>query len=147
MPPLHFGCRSLRVPVLDQEAVSRRPAKASTERGLLREYARREGLEAPTRRVDLPRGHKGTFDQYARRRVRELTGQVDPGTTYQTWLQRQSAEFQDDVLGTTRARLFRQGGLKLDRFVNRAGDEIPLAELARRDADAFRAAGLDPDNF
>ena len=43
----------------------------------------------------------------------------------QGWLGRQSAAFQDDVLGRTRGLLFRKGGLRLDRFVNRAGDELP----------------------
>lgn len=146
-PPLHFSCRSLRVPVLLGEALGNRPAKPSTERQLLREFAERRGIKAPGSRADLPHGTKGAFDAFARRRVRELTGQVPGKMTYQEWLSRQSAAFQEDVLGKTRAQLFREGRLPLDRFVNRSGDELTLAQLARREADAFRAAGLDPDDF
>lgn len=146
-PPLHFNCRSLRVAVIGRDLIGSRPAKPVTERQLLREYAERNRLSGITGRGTLPRGHKGAFDAFSRRRVRELTGRVPAKVNYQQWLNRQSAEFQDDVLGATRARLFRRGGLTLDKFMNRAGDEIPLSALARSDASAFRAAGLDPGDF
>ncbi len=146
-PPLHFNCRSLRVPVIDGDALGMRPAKAVTEKQLLREFSQKNGFPAPKKRADLPHGTKTQYDQFARSRIRELTGRVPGKTTYQEWLTRQSTSFQDDVLGPTRARLFRKGGLTLDRFVNRAGDEIPLSQLAKSHADAFRAAGLDPEGF
>ena len=146
IPPLHFNCRSLRVATLDGEAIGQRPARSFTQRRLLDEYNRANGTSARTRAA-LPRGHKGPFDQFSRQRMRELTGVVDAKVSYQQWLGRQSRAFQDDVLGPTRARLFRDGNLTLDRFVNRRGDELTLSELARRDAAAFRAAGLDPGDF
>lgn len=90
---------------------------------------------------------KGSFDEFSRRRIRELTGRVPAKMTYQEWLTTQPATFQDDVLGKTRGKLFRKGGLTLDKFVNQAGDEIPLSDLARLHAEAFRAAGLDPVGF
>lgn len=147
VPPVHYSCRSTRVPIIDGEAIGERPAKPVTERMLLREFAGREGLRAPARRADLPRGTRGRFDDFARARTRELVGQVPARTTYQEFLARQSREFQDDVLGPTRARLFRSGGLTLDKFVDRDGSSITLAELATMHARAFRAAGLDPENF
>lgn len=147
IPPLHFNCRSLRVGVLDGEAIGRRPARAFTERQLLREYSRDSGHRPVTSRGQLGRGHKGAFDRFAAARMRELTGTVPAKVSYQTWLGRQSVAFQDDVLGRTRGRLFRRGKLTLDRFVNRQGDEIPLSELARKERDAFIAAGLDPEEF
>ena len=147
IPPLHFRCRSLRVAVLLGDVLGNRPAKPVTEKMLLREWAQQNGITAPSSRAGLPHGTKTAYDQFARRRIRELTGQVPGKTTYQQWLTRQPAAFQDDVLGKTRAALFRRGGLTLDRFVNRAGDEIPLRDLAKAHADAFRAAGLDPEDF
>lgn len=71
-----------------------------------------------------------------------MNGQVPETETYQTWLGRQSATVQDDVLGRTRGLLFRNGGLTLDRFVDQAGRELTLPELRRRDAAAFAAAGI-----
>lgn len=146
-PPLHFNCRSLRVPLLSPEAIGNRPAKAGTERMMLREFAAKNKIDVVTDRDDLPYGMKGKFDDFSRARMRELTGQVPAKTTYQEWLGGQSREFQNDVLGETRARLFRDGKLKLDRFVNRNGDELTLSELARRERQAFIDAGLDPDGF
>jgi SPP1 gp7 family putative phage head morphogenesis protein len=147
-PPLHFNCRSLRTAIIKGEVIGRRPAKSSTEPGLVREFSRKEGLaQTFTRRAQLPRGQKGAFDRFKAQRVRELTGNVPAKVSYGEWLRRQSAEFQNDTLGVTKARLFRKGKLNLDRFVNRAGDEIPLSQLARTDAAAFRAAGLNPEDF
>ena len=147
-PPLHYQCRSLRVPVLDGDAMGDRPAKPSTERMLLREFAERNKLDkVPGERSALPRGTKGAFDDFSRRRVRELTGQVPAKTTYQEWLTAQSAEFQNDVLGPTRAKLFRDGGLPLEKFVDHSGEQLNLSLLASKEAAAFRAAGLDPHDF
>jgi hypothetical protein len=50
-------------------------------------------------------------------------------------------------MGVTKAKLFRDGGLELDKFVHRNGDELTLRELAQKHADAFRAAGLDPSKY
>jgi SPP1 gp7 family putative phage head morphogenesis protein len=145
-PPLHFNCRSLRVPVFFPDALGDRPAKPSTEQMLLREFTKGKPFTAK-KRDDLPRGTKGAFDKYSRKRVRELTGQVPADTSYQVWLGRQSKEFQIDTLGKTKAKLFRDGNLQLDKFVNKNGDELTLKQLAAKHADAFKAAGLNPDEF
>lgn len=70
-----------------------------------------------------------------------MNGQVSAKETYQTWLKKQSAGFQDDVLGRTKGRLFRQGGVTLDRFVDSSGRSYTLAQLARTEAAAFEAIG------
>ncbi len=147
LPPLHFNCRSLRIAVIDNNFIGKRPAKTSTEKGLLREFTAQQGIKGVSSRAALPFGTKGKFDAFSRTRIRELTGQVPAKTTYQEWLGRQSAQFQDDVLGVTKGRLFRRGDLPLDRFVNRNGDELTLSQLATRDRQAFIDAGLDPEDF
>lgn len=147
MPPLHWGCRSLRVAVLSAELLGERPMKPVTERQLLGEFGQQRGLGRITSRDMLPRGTRGDFDRFASRRTRELIGRVPASTNYNAWLKTQSRQFQDEVLGKTRAELFRKGGLSMDRFVNRAGDELTLRQLARLEADAFRAAGLDVEAF
>lgn len=62
--------------------------------------------------------------------------------SYEAWLRRQSRETQEDILGVAKARLFRDGGLKVDRFVDNKGRTLTLDELRRRDASAFERAGL-----
>lgn len=147
IPPLHFGCRSTRIAALDDESAANRPMKRSTQRQLLREYTRANNLDTVTSRGALPRGHRGAFDRFARGRVRELTGTTPANVNYETFLRRQSKEFQEDVLGKTKARLFRRGDLTLDKFVDRQGNELNLSELASRERQAFVDAGLDPDDF
>jgi hypothetical protein len=58
-----------------------------------------------------------------------MDGPVDGRTTYQSWLRRQDAEFQDEVLGVERAELFRSGRVQLDRFVDDRGVTLTLKEL------------------
>lgn len=62
--------------------------------------------------------------------------------SYEAWLRRQSRAVQEDVLGVTKARLFRDGKLPLTRFVDRRERVLSLSELRRADAGAFEAAGL-----
>jgi SPP1 gp7 family putative phage head morphogenesis protein len=71
-----------------------------------------------------------------------MDGQVPGDLTYEQWLKRQSTARQNEVLGVTKAKLFRDGGLKLDRFVNNQGHVYTLDELRVRDAAAFAKAGL-----
>ena len=142
-PPQHWGCRSIRVAVLGQDLIGNRPATPTTERRLLREYAEQNQITRVTRRADLPWGHKGKFDAFARTRKRELIGPVPAKTTYQEWLTRQTAEFQDDVLGKAKGKLFRDGGLSLNKFVDQRGKPVTLETLRRQETAAFRAAGLD----
>lgn len=72
-----------------------------------------------------------------------MDGQVSAQTTYGEWLRRRSAAEQDEVLGPTRGRLFRQGGLAVDKFVDSTGHEYSLDELRRREAAAFARAGIE----
>lgn len=146
--PLHFGERSIYSPIADGEAVGERPRRDFTEKQLLREYSDQAGLgKRYTKRASLPRGHKKAYDAFARKRMRELTGRVPAKTTYGDWLKRQSAANQDDILGPTRGALFRRGGLSIDKFVDRDGAQLTLAQLAKRHASAFKRAGLNPADF
>lgn len=147
IPPVHFACRSLRVALVDPDPIGRRPFNPTTERRLLREFSSQRGISTRIRsRADLPRGTKASFDEFARRRKRELIGRVPSKVSYTDFLRRQSSEFQDEYLGATRAKLFR-GGFPLTRIVDPAGKPIPLSQLSRTHASAFRAAGLDPVGF
>lgn len=147
VPPLHFQCRSLRIAAIDGTLLGDRPAKPFIEKDLVSEYARENNLGDIRSRDALPRGTKGDFDKWKRRKIRELVGPIPASTTYQQWLKGQSTSFQNEVLGVDKARLFRDGNLPLDKFVDRGGNELSLAELARSQKDAFRAAGLNPDDY
>ncbi len=68
-----------------------------------------------------------------------MNGQVADSTTYDSWLRKQPREFQDEVLGSSKADLFRSG-LTLDRYVTRAGKEYTLDQLKKREADTWSKA-------
>ncbi|KNY20438.1 hypothetical protein AKJ13_22320 [Methylobacterium sp. ARG-1] len=71
-----------------------------------------------------------------------MNGQVPADLTYGAWLAKQPASLQDEVLGKAKGLLFRKGGLTVDKFVDRSGHAYTLDELRRREAGAFRKAGL-----
>jgi len=70
-----------------------------------------------------------------------IDGQVPESTTYQQWLEKRQAKEQDDILGKSRAKLFR-AGMKVEQFVDRNGLEYTLKELRKKDAALFNKAGL-----
>lgn len=107
MPPVHWNCRSTRVPAL----------KSWQELGI--------------DMGDMPASTRASMD-----------GQIPEDKTFGEWLRGKPAAFQDEYLGPTKGKLFRDGKLSIDRFVSRNGDELTLDELRARDAKAFAAAGL-----
>lgn len=132
IPPLHFRCRSLRVPYLNPENLRNRGFDSSTEKELLQEFSQQANIAKVSQRSALPRGQKSAFDAFARKRRRELIGQVPAKTTYNNWLKNQTKNFQDEVLGPTRAEMFRKNEITLDKFVARDGDVLTLDQLRRK---------------
>lgn len=66
--------------------------------------------------------------------------------SYYSWLNKQPKEFQDDVLGETRGKLLRSGGLSADKFAALQLDKnfkpLTLAEMRKKEPLAFQKAGL-----
>jgi SPP1 gp7 family putative phage head morphogenesis protein len=60
-------------------------------------------------------------------------GPVPAAQTYNEWLAKQTAAFQDDVLGPERGKLFRLGGLSVDRFNDASGRLYTLDQLKVRE--------------
>lgn len=140
-PPLHFNCRSVRVAVFDA-ALGTRPSNPATESRLLDEFNKENGLDAKTR-DKLPHGMKGKFDKFATKRKREIIGQIPAKTNYEKWLREQSDEFQNEVLGIKRAKLFRDGDLELKDFVRPDGKQISLADLYKDYEATFKRLGIE----
>jgi hypothetical protein len=72
-----------------------------------------------------------------------MDGQVPASLTYAQWLEKQPAARQDEILGPTRGKLLRQGGLELTAFSNNQGQMLTLQQLRERNAAAFRKAGVE----
>lgn len=135
MPPLHFNCRSFRDPYINPESLTDRKFKASSQRQLLREYSKQSNIASVKNRSDLPRGHKGKFDTFAKSRMKELVGTVPGKTTFEQFLRGRSTEFQRDYLGPTRYEMFKNGKLSLSNFVAPDGTTLTLAQLANKGLD------------
>jgi SPP1 gp7 family putative phage head morphogenesis protein len=71
-----------------------------------------------------------------------MNGQVPQTQSYGEWLRNQPAEVQNEALGPTRGRLFRSGGLDVDRFTDTRGNQLTLDQLRAREAEAFERAGV-----
>ena len=72
-----------------------------------------------------------------------VNGQVPADLTYGQWIKRQSVATQNEALGKTKAELFRNGGLKLDKFVDDKGRPLTIPELKATEAKAFKKAGIE----
>jgi len=132
-PPAHPNCRSIMVAVLSKDGlIGDRPYVTDTRTGTQRQIDFR--AEAASRGVPISQ----VRDEWWKARV----GRVPATTTYRQWLEKQSASFQDEILGPARGRLLRQGGLDLDSFVDGSGHKYTLDELRSRYAGAFKRAGL-----
>lgn len=130
-PPAHYRCRSVMVPVLKGSGVvGTRPTVTDTRTREEREIDFRKQAKAKGTSVQAAR------DAWAKANV----GSAPAETTYDAFLRRQPAAFQDDVLGKTKGKLFRQGGLDLGAFVDRAGNELTLDELRKVRPDAWKKA-------
>lgn len=110
IPPLHPNCRSVRIPIVRTVDIFGMPVKP--------------GLK------DLFFG----MDKVRRTaKLRELIGE-SLGTTYEEFLRRQSAEFQDIVLGKARGIMFRNGEIKsLGSFLAPNGTNLTLEQLRKRE--------------
>lgn len=73
-------------------------------------------------------------------------GQVSAGLDYYHWLEQQPASFQDVAIGPVRAKLFREGGLSVQRFAELQLDRnfapLTLAEMKGLEPLAFERAGM-----
>ena len=61
----------------------------------------------------------------------ENVGTVPARTTYDQWLRRQPAAFQDEVLGRTKGKAFRKGAT-VDDFVDALGRPVSAADVSRQ---------------
>lgn len=119
VPPVHFGCRSTRVPHVAPLTFGTRSATAATKKDLVGRTAKEK-----------------------QKIINDLTGDVPASESYQKFLKKQNVTFQNEQLGVTKAKLFRKGGLQLDQFTDKQGATFTLKDLRRDHPEAFIKAGL-----
>lgn len=80
------------------------------------------------------------LDRPARGPGNEPQHGIAASTTYNDWLRDQPAWFQDDVLGVTRGQLFREGGLRIERFTDDNRNTLTINQLKNSDERAIKSA-------
>lgn len=80
---------------------------------------------------ELPQGKRASID-----------GQVPASTTYGEWLKRQPIAVQEQVLGVSKAKLFRDGKLPIERFTDNNQNPLTLEQLRVLEKSAFEKAGI-----
>lgn len=103
-PPAHFNCRSSTAPVLSEDVKVDKNKNGDRIFTLTNAGGKRASMDGP----------------------------VSAKLSYGDWLAKQGKDFQDDVLGPTRAKLFREGGLSVDKFVNDKGVTLTLEQLKNK---------------
>ena len=75
------------------------------------------------------------------RAAKQYKDKFEPASSklsYSGWLKRQDASIQNEVLGTTRAKLFRSGKISLGRFTDKTGKVLTLNQLEARNSMSFK---------
>lgn len=151
--PLHFNERSVYVYGSSKEDFKRGNQAAvgglETDDARIR-YNEKQDRLADRREIaaeDRAAGAEATTPSKVRYRGKKdkdifKPGPIPANTTQDAWLRNQPEWFQDSALGKTRAQLFRDGGIKIDKFTDMTGKPLTLAELRELDAEAFKRAGL-----
>ena len=125
-PPLHMRCRSTTVPITRSWRELGFDSSDSP-RGM------RPFIRDKRKLKDIPKADRDA-----------LVGRVNSDLSYSKWLKRQPQDFIESVMGKTKAKLFLDGGLPMDRFRDLgAVREYTLDELRRLEPAAFRKAGID----
>lgn len=73
-------------------------------------------------------------------------GYVDAKLNFYDWLKTQSPKYQNEAIGPKRAKLFREGGLSLERFraleIDKNFNPLTLEQMRRLEPLAFERAGI-----
>lgn len=143
-PPAHPNCRSVMIAIFSADGVAQqigeRPFVRDARTRRLREIDFRADARArigDKQWSQLSRSQRNALIRNERTAWAEANiGSVPADVDYDTWLRRQPTAFQNEVLGIRKAQAFRKG-LKLDKFIDRQGNELTLEELGKLEPDFF----------
>lgn len=133
-PPYHYGCRTgIAHLVAGQEYVDGARAAIGGQKGA--EAA--EQFEKKQSRTDKKFRYRGKKDLDVFK-----PGQISTKTSIDDWMRSQPDWFIESNLGPTKAKLFKEGKMKLSQFTDATNRPLTIDELRQLDAEAFKRAGL-----
>ena len=133
-PPYHYQCRTaIGHLVKGQESIDGTRAAIGGQKGA--EAA--EQFEKKQGRTDRRFRYRGKKDLDVFN-----PAQISAKTGIDDWMRSQPDWFIESNLGVTKAKLFKEGKMKLSQFTDATNRPLTLDELRILDADAFKRAGL-----
>jgi hypothetical protein len=116
-PTAHWRCRSTQVPVLKkwEDLVASQDKAALDEE--FRKQLREQGFDDDAI-ASIQRNTRASLD-----------GQVAKDISFDEWLAQKSPEFQDEMLGRGRGKLFRDGKITLTDLIDQSGRPLTITEL------------------
>lgn len=142
-PPFHPRCRTLMIAVLDAESIEEQMGERPFVRDKRTRKAREKDFRAEAKAEagdnwkSLSREERDDLIRAKRKAwIAENVGTVPGDTDYDTWLRRQPASFQNEVLGQQRAELFRNG-MRMDQYVDQQGRALTITQLKDKYPDFF----------
>lgn len=114
-PPVHIGCRGVRMPY-DATSKVRRP------------YVRNTGKYQDQPISKTPKDQR-------------IQGKAKPRTTFREWFERNPESWKRRYLGKSRYKLYKEGGLSLKQF-SRYNRPLNLKELRALNKSTFEQVGL-----
>lgn len=148
-PPLHRGCRSLRIAVVDgYELIGERSTITDTRTARVRNIDFRADAKAsvgPDKWKQLSVKQRNSLISGQRTNWQNThIGRAPAATTGSEWLKSTDAKFQNEFLGKKQAELFRSGELSLNKLVDNSGKRLSVDELYNLYANEFKTAGITP---
>jgi len=132
--PLHWNERSVWIYLTKgQKNIGGTRSSVGGQEG----EAAKESFEKRKSRTDRTIKYRGRKDATTFK-----AGQINARTGYGTWLKQQPDWFVEDTLGKTRAKLFFDGKMSIDKFTDMTGRTLTLDELRLLNSRAFKRAGL-----
>ena len=149
---IHPNCRCVHLPVTEMDDInsSTRPAEAAN---FWKEAEEQYNREHPGKRFsDLSRSTRLKYYYKAQRDYEKRTGkpafdQVPQNMSFEEWLKTKDDRYLETYFGPTRFKLYKEGKLPLRKFINpETNRAFTIDDLKKRDKEAFRRAGLTPED-
>lgn len=154
--PLHHRCRSMwlfKIPGVDPFSGTKASVGGKKSSEAAEDFAKRDAALAKKRDARAEQRAEGketpeTPSKVAYRGKKDADifkpGQIDANISPQQFMESQPDWFVESSLGKTRAKLFREGGLPIEKFTDTMGRPLTLKQMRELDEyDAyFRKAGL-----
>ncbi len=131
-PPFHFACRTSLV-----HLVAGQEYPDGTRAAVGGQADGATAFEKKQSRTDKKFKYRGKKDLDVFN-----PGQIPAGTNIDTWLRSQPDWFIESTLGPTKAKLFKEGGMRLSKFTDATQKPLTISELRELDSAAFKRAGL-----